>query len=232
MRNWVQIIPPDPLLSTVKIMTYNILAQRFVRPNWYQHCRPEILDPVYRFNNILNEINQCNPDILTLQEVEYKTFLSLKTNLVDYECVFANHMPDNQIKAGPLHQIGLAILFKPAKFENLTHVNVTAVEDVQKIIKKNKLKNEPLFQKILDPYRHEGSQILALYDKTTRTRFIIANTHLFWNPNHSEIKFLHLARFFQELNRVKKVIGGEPYIILPGDYNTMSDSPILKIWLI
>lgn len=63
------------------ICSYNILADAYINPEWYQHVPPSILDPNNRTQSIAQTLLQIDTDIICLQEVEAKRFASLQKML-------------------------------------------------------------------------------------------------------------------------------------------------------
>lgn len=57
--------------KTVSIMSYNVLAQVYAKPDIFNYCRPVTLKWRYRRANLLREIAFRDADILCLQEVDH-----------------------------------------------------------------------------------------------------------------------------------------------------------------
>lgn len=64
--------PPLAVDSTgrsLKVMSYNVLAERYVSTGKYSACPTFALEAAYRYANILNEICEVGPDIISFQEM-------------------------------------------------------------------------------------------------------------------------------------------------------------------
>ncbi len=54
----------------MRLACYNVLANAYVRPQFYRECAPEALEPKARRRRLLNRIAGLQADILCLQEAE------------------------------------------------------------------------------------------------------------------------------------------------------------------
>lgn len=62
----------------IRLVSYNVLANAYMRPEYYLECSAEALDPVRRRKLLLERIDGLKADILCLQEVEADLFHDLK----------------------------------------------------------------------------------------------------------------------------------------------------------
>jgi mRNA deadenylase 3'-5' endonuclease subunit Ccr4 len=61
--------------------TYNILADSYIRPEWYPHTPAEWLTPTRRHSALVAAIVELGSDMIALQEVELPVFEMLETHL-------------------------------------------------------------------------------------------------------------------------------------------------------
>lgn len=54
----------------MRLVSYNVLANAYVRPEYYLECPPEALDPVQRRKRLLARLHGLEADLLCLQEAE------------------------------------------------------------------------------------------------------------------------------------------------------------------
>lgn len=66
---------------TVSVLTYNILADAYLRPEWYAGVAPEVLEPARRRRALLSVLVEAHADVLCLQEVEPEVFEHLASGL-------------------------------------------------------------------------------------------------------------------------------------------------------
>lgn len=86
-------------------LTYNILAQAYVRPGRYRGVAPDALDPQRRRALLLDTVRSFDTDLLLFQEVEPDAFQALQATLPEHQGIHApkRGKPD-----------GLACFFRPA----------------------------------------------------------------------------------------------------------------------
>jgi endonuclease/exonuclease/phosphatase family metal-dependent hydrolase len=101
------------MATTFTAVTYNVLAQSFVRPDRYPLSAPEALDPVRRHALVLQRLEGLDADLLCLQEVEPEI----------HHAVRARFEATHHIAYAPREgrPDGLAILARRACFEWVGH---------------------------------------------------------------------------------------------------------------
>ena len=70
----------------LSIATWNILADAYIRPQYYPHTPAEWLRPEKRRPALLAGLRALDADILCLQEVEEDFFREIASTLDDYQC--------------------------------------------------------------------------------------------------------------------------------------------------
>ncbi len=73
---------------SMKLVSYNVLAETYIKPERYPHTDPEWLKPAIRQPALLSEIVAMNADIIALQEVEPPVFEALRAMLPDHVAQF------------------------------------------------------------------------------------------------------------------------------------------------
>ena len=68
-------------MNVFSIASYNILANAYMRPQWYAHCCAEALAASPRVRRLTKKLVAFNADIFCLQEVEPEVFRSLEAAL-------------------------------------------------------------------------------------------------------------------------------------------------------
>lgn len=81
---------PDPDHG-LSIASYNVLADAYVRPDWFAHIAPAVLEPRARRAALARRIEALDADVVCLQEVEPEAFAALETALAGsgYRGVYA-----------------------------------------------------------------------------------------------------------------------------------------------
>ena len=166
------------------------MAYNFTKIQWFSYCSPDFLPPKYRSPRIVSEIEQVNPDIVALQECDHDLFSDYyKPNLEElgYECVYQS-VTSNRI-------VTSIIAFKKNVFikEKWNHMDL----------------NEDLV--ILDDsfQKHKEAIMVLLKHKKTGKQVLVANTHLFWNPDFEYVKYGQMGKI---LNYIEKNFNNIPII--------------------
>jgi CCR4-NOT transcription complex subunit 6 len=191
--------------KTILVMSYNIMAYNFTKIEWFPYCPPEYLHPRHRAPRILNEIEQVNADVLSLQECDHDLFVEFyKPNLeaLGYNCIF---------KAASASRIVTnCIAYKNKLFreESWTYLDL----------------NDEL-DKLDDSFcRHKEAIFVTLKHYATGKSVVVANTHLFWNAEFEYVKYGQMCMI------VKLIQNKFPQlpIILCGDMNSTPNSNVIK----
>jgi len=63
------------------LTTYNVLADSYIRPDWFPNTPPEWLDPARRHPALVDSIAELGTELIALQEVELDVFRRLEVRL-------------------------------------------------------------------------------------------------------------------------------------------------------
>lgn len=216
----------SPSFSSPKsfsIMSYNVLAQRLLEDHIYLYRKhdPEALSWENRSKTLLAEIQEADPDILCLQEVQASHLNSFFSKLKDlgYEGLYKQR--------SPLHADGCAIYFKTDK---LKLISSNTVEYFQCYTRRFDCS-------ILDRFNIALIARLAFQNSSDpRSEFIVATTHLLYNPRRQDVKLAQTQVLLAELDRVSFIglneLTGKPsYLptIVTGDFNMVPESAVYRL---
>ena len=207
-----------PPRGNVRICSYNILAQQYAEQNpfLYTHLtdgHEDLLSWATRWPKIMGEITTLQPDVLCLQEVESCHFQSAIRPYLEangYEVQYyqkRQNLPD-----------GSVIAFKSEQFsaDHHTHSHINMFH-----LKKC----------------HTGQIgiVLVLTHTGTGEKFIIANTHLVYNPYRGDWKMKQLVHLFAAIQYHKEKLKLEgvtnPTVIFCGDFNSLPESALVQFIL-
>ena len=194
------------LKDTIFVMSYNIMSCAFTKIEWFPYCSPEYLHPQYRSPRIINEIERVNADILCLQECDHDLFSEFyQPNLeaMGYNCIFKTTSTSRVVT------VCVAYKRKLFKEEGYNYLNLD--EELEKL--------DETFS------RHKEALIVKLKQYSTGQRLIVANTHLFWNPDFEYVKYGQISRVIKNID--KNYDKNTP-IIFAGDFNSTPNSNVLK----
>jgi mRNA deadenylase 3'-5' endonuclease subunit Ccr4 len=65
----------------MRVVSYNLLADSYIKPSYYPRVDPRHLDPTWRRPAILDRIASFDADVICLQEVEAPVFAALQDRL-------------------------------------------------------------------------------------------------------------------------------------------------------
>lgn len=96
---------------SIRIASYNVLADAYINPAWYAHIDPALLDRAWRWPALARRIAGLQPDVICLQEVEPACFAVLSRELQrqDLVGVFA--------QKGQGRADGCATFFRPSTLQ-------------------------------------------------------------------------------------------------------------------
>ena len=238
---------PQQIPGSIVVMSYNILAQRYVTTDRYPHCNPIILETPFRCRNMLDEISGCEPDILCLQEVSLEVYnepgllgdVLRRQKGYDSRHVVVTGKDGKEIHRrklddGTLTQEvrnefeGVAIFFNPNRFtlleEHPIRFNVIAGSDRDlQADEKSKVQVQS----------HNVCSVLVLQDcsATTRTVYIIATTHAIWESSKPECQLYQMYHILQQIEEMR--VGFDDGlthigIVVAGDLNAEASAMSLQ----
>ncbi|CAH0560763.1 unnamed protein product [Brassicogethes aeneus] len=193
------------------LMSYNVLAQDLIDRHIYLYKKhsKRFLKWQLRWENLISEIEETNPHILCLQEVQESHIPSYydRLKLLGYDYIFkkrTNHYTD-----------GCAIYYKTSKLSLKEHLKV---EYKQSEIPPLNRENVGIVAKF-EPRSHPGEE------------FVVATTHLLYNPKRDDVRLAQVQLLLAEIDRVafKRFEDCKPVyvpIIITGDFNSLPNSSV------
>jgi mRNA deadenylase 3'-5' endonuclease subunit Ccr4 len=229
---------PQQMPGSLVVMSYNILAQRYVTTDRYPHCNPAYLDTRFRSRNILDEIAGCEPDIICLQEISLEVYTEAgnlgdvlrRQRGYDSRHVVVTGKDGKEIHRrrhddGTLAQEvrgefeGVAIFFNPNRFtvleEHPVRFNSIASTD-RDLLPEERAK--------IQVASHNVCNVLVLEDATAtvRTVYLIATLHAIWETSKPECQVYQLYHVLQCIEEMRSGYDdGATHlaVIVAGDFN-------------
>lgn len=206
----------DDNVATFTVVSYNILAQVYVRSGFFPYCPRRELRAGRRRRVLLDELCALDADIFCLQEVDcYSSDLAHGLAKRGY-CSAYKERPGRK-------QDGCAIFFRTARLECVA----THDFDLNDIAEQYG-NNERLL-------RDNVGLCVALKVASAErdALFVVATTHLFWDPNDPDVKVLQAQRVAQEVFEFAEQQQQQQQtpipVVLTGDLNSMPDSEPLRL---
>uniref|UniRef100_A0A2A4K1Z1 Endonuclease/exonuclease/phosphatase domain-containing protein n=1 Tax=Heliothis virescens TaxID=7102 RepID=A0A2A4K1Z1_HELVI len=193
-------------------MSYNVLAQSLLETHsfLYEECERQCLLWENRSKLLYQEIIDQSPDILCIQELE-----------------------SSQVKSffSKFEEIGYYGLYKKKTSKGIDGCGIYFKKDYFKV---EDVVNVEFYQpKVSILNQHHVGIIAKLSSLNMPGKpFVIANTHLVYNPRKMVVRLAQLRIFLAEIDRVSYVFNGRDSgylpIILLGDFNSYPNSVIVK----
>ncbi|CAH6718586.1 RNA exonuclease Ngl2p [[Candida] jaroonii] len=209
---------------SLKIMTYNVLAQALIRRKLFP-TSGNALKWATRSQVLLNEMKHYDADIMCLQEldfIQYKSYWKSELLKLGYESNYFRN---------PVKNHGVCIFYKQSKliFKHQSFIDYDR-EESGDIPARTITQNIGLLACFdFHPKFIEDAQI-------SRNGLIIGTTHLFWHPfgtyERTRQTYLILKKTKDFLNTMNSLSGNDLgwYTIFAGDFNSQPfDSPYLSI---
>uniref|UniRef100_A0A4W3HDU6 poly(A)-specific ribonuclease n=1 Tax=Callorhinchus milii TaxID=7868 RepID=A0A4W3HDU6_CALMI len=217
-RPWVTLKERDQVLPTAlfTVMCYNVLCDKYATRQLYGYCPSWALNWEYRKKGIMEEIINCDADIISLQEVETEQYFNLflpELNQHGYDGFFcpksrAKIMTEQERK----HVDGCAIFFKKEKFtlvqKHSVEFNQLAMANsegseamLNRVMTKDNIGVAVLLEVHKDLFGVLFSGVKALHG-TEKQLILVANAHMHWDPEYSDVKLIQTMMIVSELKSI------------------------------
>jgi len=211
--------------GTFRVLTYNVLAEIYTTVATYPNCPAWALAWTYRKRNLIREISKYEADILCLQEVQadhYEDHFNPYFTRLGYQGCFKVKTRESMGRKGKID--GCATLFRKDQFilrsEHLTEYNTVAQQ---------RTKNSRALNRCL---KGNVALILVLDAVDGSGPIVVANTHLFWDPDLTDVKLFQADVFLNELELVLQkhhLDARSVPIIIGGDFNSEPNSSVYEL---
>ncbi len=230
--------------NTIRVSTFNILAQPYVRTPlamdaYYTHLHKcwHITEWNRRCPLILREMMDTNSDIFCLQEVAAGAHAQLIERAIAADDFDWNYF-GKASQANNGNPIGVCISLRKSKFEVVSSTKLELGSSPDSLLFSELSEEEGsqisdrfgdlFFSDVLKGINTIAGVIHARTKKSNRD-FLIANTHLFFHPFGGHIRVLQGLCLMRALARMRTALveanGGQPVgVIVCGDFNSRPDS--------
>jgi endonuclease/exonuclease/phosphatase (EEP) superfamily protein YafD len=184
-------------MTTFSAVTYNVLAQSFIKVDRYLGCTPEVLDPARRHAALLDRIEGFGADLLCLQELEPPVYATFRERLgATHDSAYAQRggRPD-----------GVAVFARRSIFGRVEH-HVQAFE-----ARRNGGRDVALIAQV------------TLDDRPLH----VACTHLAWQPGSTQAADHVGYHQMRELLAHRDTMAIDGTWLFAGDFNATSQSIVL-----
>lgn len=199
-RDWLE-LDNSPASEILSVVSYNILCDKYATASLYGYTPSGALSWDYRKRLILQEISDHDADIVCLQEVDrenFDDFFKRELDSKDYKGVFwpksrAKTMSEKEAKLVD----GCATFFKANKYHLL---DKQLIDFANTAINRPDMKGEhDTFNRVMP--RDHIAVATFLENRMTGSRLIVANAHIFWDPEFADVKLVQVAILMEQLSR-------------------------------
>ncbi|KAK7367114.1 hypothetical protein VNO80_09123 [Phaseolus coccineus] len=230
------------------LVSYNILAQVYVKSSLFPHSPSSSLKWKLRSNTILEVLKDLGADFFCLQEVdEFESFYKGNMQDLGYSSIYMKRSGQKRDGCGLFYKHDCAELLVEEKIEyndlvksipdgnssnDDDHTNIQTVHaDKQKhVAPKNgsKLNKEDRGDPN-DPHvrlKRDCVGIMAAFKfkDPSHQIIIVANTHLYWDPEWADVKLAQAKYLLSRLAKFKTLVSDRyeciPEVIVAGDFNS------------
>ncbi|KAL3498108.1 hypothetical protein ACH5RR_040840 [Cinchona calisaya] len=237
------------------LVSYNILAQVYVKSALFPHSPSPCLKWKARSQAVLTVLKNLGSDFLCLQEVdEYDSFYKQNMENLGYSSIHVQRSGQKRDGCGIFYKYSSAELILEEKIHYNDLVNFiedTTASTVDKVghslpsgVGDAELKNNSELEKIRgdrgdsnDPrvrLKRDCVGIMAVFKLKDPSfhHVIIANTHLYWDPEWADVKLAQAKYLLLRLAEFKLLVSSKldcmPSIIVAGDFNSVPGDQVYQ----
>ncbi|KAL3694475.1 hypothetical protein R1sor_008126 [Riccia sorocarpa] len=236
-------------ICLLRLVSYNILAQAYVKSVNFPHSPRSCLRWKNRSEAVISRLLNLDADLLCLQELdEYHTFYRDKLDKAGYGSVY--------VQRGNGKKDGCGIFFKRSRITLLSE----EIIDYNVLVPPPSVEEAEATEAETDDAHIDGSsrdgdeaarKIGDLNDVRVRLKrdcvgiiaafkpldapdhiFILANTHIYWDPVLMDVKLAqaqHLASSLSKFNeKAAREYGVDPLVLVAGDFNSLPGDPVYR----
>ncbi|KMT11531.1 hypothetical protein BVRB_5g108500 [Beta vulgaris subsp. vulgaris] len=229
------------------VVSYNILAQVFVKSSYFPHSPKPCLRWKARSRAVLTVLGDLSADFLCLQELdEYDSFYRENTEKLGYSSIYIQRSGQKRDGCGIFYKHSSAefILQENIEYNDLVksiegETDTSVADSVVAVAKRNANGEETQGSTVKDAKEERGDPndprvrlkrdcvgIMAAFrlKDISRHLIIIANTHIYWDPEWADVKLAQAKYLLSRLNQFKTQVAERydciPSVIVTGDFNS------------
>ncbi|KAM3322691.1 carbon catabolite repressor protein 4 4 isoform X1 [Capsicum chacoense] len=235
------------------LVSYNILAQAYVKSALFPHSPGPCLKWKARSQAILTVLKSLGTDFLCLQELdEYDSFYKRNIENVGYSSIYVQRSGQKRDGCGIFYKLNSAELLIEEKIDYNDLVpstqDDTASEDKEESLlpdggnkklasKDVSLKNSRADRgDINDPcvrLKRDSVGIMAAFRlKDPSHLIIVANTHIYWDPELADVKLAQARYLLSRLAQFKLLVSDKfdcsPSVVVAGDFNSVPGDQVYQ----
>ncbi|KAG6687568.1 hypothetical protein I3842_11G078400 [Carya illinoinensis] len=223
-----------------RLVSYNILAQVYVKSSLFPHSPSPCLRWKARSHSILSVLKNFGADFLCLQEVdEYDSFYKGQMESLGYSSIYVQRSGQKRDGCGIFYKPDSAELVLEENIEYNDLVNSVQYGHDDVLTKGNRgaePKNGSALKKAADErgdpndpsvrLKRDCVGIMAAFKLKDPPHHVVvvANTHLYWDPEWADVKLAQAKYLLSRLAQFKELVSNRleciPSVIVAGDFNS------------
>ncbi|KAI9194661.1 hypothetical protein LWI28_025960 [Acer negundo] len=216
-----------------RLVSYNMLAESYIRFPYYSYCPPGCLDGRNRSKATLTLLRELQSDFLCLQELDEYFFYKAELETYGYYAMYIQRDRQGLDGCGIFykHNVAELLIKNTIKYNDLSK----SCYDDNLGCNDGGCYNDDLGRNDDDLGRNCVGIMAAFRLKGAPSNHIVivANTHIFWDPWLSHVKFAQAKYLTQRLFEFKTLVlkkfrCTEPSIIVAGDFNSNPNSMVYR----
>ena len=213
-RDWVNVDDtPSSSADKFTALTYNILCERYATRSQYGYAPDRVLNWDFRKGLILDEVKGHDADIICLQELDkhsYDEFFRTELARQGYKGVHAQKTRAETLGDQAKFADGCGTFWREKKYVCLESQHMSFG---RKAVERPGAKaSADMLNRVWQ--RDNIAVVTLLENRTTGSRIIVVNAHIFWDPAYKDVKLIQVAVLMEELNKI-----AEKYAKLPACTN-------------
>lgn len=209
--------------GSFRVLTYNVLSEIYANCQAYPHCPTWALAWTYRKRNLIREMALFDADILCLQEIQadhYEDHFQPYFARLGFDSCFKVKTREAMGRKGKID--GCATFFRKDMFVLREQYIVEYNAIAQARTKEPRTLNRCL--------KGNVGLILILDIVDGSGPIVIANTHLYWDPELTDVKIFQIDAFMHELEMLihNRRLGADVPVIVAGDFNSQPVSSVYE----
>ncbi|KAG2627832.1 hypothetical protein PVAP13_3KG263938 [Panicum virgatum] len=221
-----------------RLVSYNILAQVYVKSAFFPHSPSACLKWKSRSKAVLTELKSFDADLMCIQELdEYDTFYKKNMENSGYSSIYIQRSGDKRD--------GCGIFYKPKSAELVQKEGIHYNDLVEKYVHSDHVHSappnnsspedttaKPDNSKRGDPndpcvrLKRDCVGLLAAFKLSDPCDhiLIVANTHIYWDPEWIDVKLAQAKYLLSRVSQFEQLISNKfnckPSVIITGDFNS------------
>ncbi|GBG26042.1 Glucose-repressible alcohol dehydrogenase transcriptional effector [Hondaea fermentalgiana] len=240
--------------AVLRVMTYNLLAEVYATKQLYSYCPMWALSWGYRKQLILQELRQHAADVICLQEMQldhFDNYIVPELAKNGYQGIIKAKTREAMGRKGKID--GCAILYKRSRLhlvsQRAVEYNAIAMSHAAAggfhRPELSQSENQSRTKRILSRLCRDNVAQIAIFEtipdgfdpntpqgqaarQVGPQRVCVVATHIFWDPEYSDVKFFQTVSLMQEINHLLSQQQHHTSLIICGDLNSTPDSSVVR----